>query len=131
MHTHSPSIRRPRRFLSLAAAIILPLCVLSGSACHAYHVYQVGGTKQREQGNQPSTEWKRKRLNSYWWGARRQDFVVDDCQSADSTRFGIEEVKVETGFGYVLASAATLGFWVPIKVAYRCAKPPVTTGRLE
>ena len=108
----------------------LLVAVLASSGC-AYHVYQVGGTRQREQGNQPSTEWKKKRLNSFFWGGVRQDLAVDDCQSADGTRFGIEEVKVETGFTYVLASSLTLGFWIPLKVGYRCAKPPVTTGRLQ
>ena len=112
-----------------ATAVVLASVLTPG--CQAYHVYQIGGTRQREQGNQPSTEWKRKRLNAFFWGAIRQDLAVDDCQSADGTRFGIEEVKVETGFGYIVASSLTLGLWVPIKVGYRCAKPPVTSGQLH
>jgi hypothetical protein len=118
--------RRHGQFVILFSLLV---AVLANSGC-AYHVYQIGGTRQREQGNQPSTEWKKKRLNSFFWGGVRQDLAVDDCQSADGTRFGIEEVKVETGFKYVLASSLTLGFWIPLKVGYRCAKPPVTTGRL-
>jgi hypothetical protein len=125
------SLTPPCRHRLFAVLANLLAAVLAISGCQAYHVYQIGGTRQREQGNQPSTEWKQKRLNSFFWGGVRQDLAVDDCQDADGTRFGIEEVKVETGLGYVLASSLTLGFWVPIKVGYRCAKPPVTTGRLQ
>lgn len=125
-----PSLRPRGRHWSSAVLSSLLTMVLASSGC-AYHVYQVGGPRQREQGNQPSTEWKQKRLNSFFWGGVRQDLAVDDCQGADGTRFGIEEVKVETGFGYVLASTFTLGFWIPVKVGYRCAKPPVPTGRLQ
>jgi hypothetical protein len=116
---------------SFATFTLVLTAVLASSGCQRYHVYQIGGTRQREQGNQPSTEWKKKRLNSFFWGGIRQDLAVDDCQSADGIRFGIEEVKVETGLGYILASSLTVGFWVPITVGYRCAKPPVTTGRLQ
>jgi hypothetical protein len=118
---------RRRRLLTT----LLLACALASSNCQAYHVYQIGGPRQREQGNQPSTEWKHKTLHSFLWGAVRQDLPIDNCQTADGTRFGIEEVKIEAGFRYVLGSAVTLGLWVPLKVGYRCAKPPVAAGSLR
>lgn len=114
-----------------ATASLLLACALASSSCQAYHIYQIGGPRQREQGNQPSTEWKQKTLHSFLWGAIRQDLPVANCQTVEGTRFGIEEVKVEAGFRYVLASTVTLGLWVPLKVGYRCAKPPVPTGSLR
>lgn len=117
--------------VQLLRVVVVLAAILGTCGCHAFHVYQIGGTREREQGNQPSTEWKQKRLNSFLWGSIRQDFAVDDCKTGDGTRLGIEEVKIQTGFRYVLASSLTLGLWVPIKVAYRCAKPPVKGGRLQ
>ena len=125
---NAPPFRRHRLCTTV---LLLLVSVLTQSGCQAYHVYQIGGTRQRELGNQPSTEWKYQRLNAFLWGAIRQDLPVDNCQTANGTRFGLEEVKVETGFGYIVASALTLGLWVPIKVGYRCAKPPITSERLK
>ncbi|MCG8607352.1 Bor family protein, partial [bacterium] len=104
---------------------------ISFQSCYTYHVYQIGGTEGREQGNQPATEWQDKTLHALAWGAVRQDIPVDNCQTARGQRFGIEEVKVETNFGYMLISVVTLGIWVPLKVSWRCAKPPVPTGTLR
>jgi hypothetical protein len=115
----------------LFPAVLAVAAVLSSSACQTYHVYQTGGPRQREQGNQPSTEWKHKTLHAFFWGIWRQDLPVDNCQLADGTRFGIEEVKVQTGVGYLLGSLATLGIWVPLKIGYRCARPPVQAGTLR
>jgi hypothetical protein len=94
-------------------------------------MYQVGGPAGVEQGNQPGTEWEHATRHSFVWGLVRQDLPVDNCQLANGQRLGIEEVKVETNFGYLLASTLTLGLWVPLDVSWRCAKPPVPTGTLN
>lgn len=107
------------------------MCALSTTGCYTLHVYQVGGAGGRESGNQPSTEWKHKTLHAYAWGAIRQDLPVDNCQLVNGQRIGIEEIKIGTNFGYVLASALTLGIWIPLDVSWRCAKPPVSTGTLR
>jgi hypothetical protein len=107
------------------------LCVTSSVACYRYHVYQINGPMKREQGNQPGTEWREKRLNSFFWGFYRQDLPIDNCQTVTGARFGIEEVRVDNNFAYVLGSVATLGIWAPIKVRWRCAKPPVATETLR
>ena len=114
----------------ICLGLLLPCC-LSFVGCYRYHVYQIGGPMYREQGNQPGTEWREKTVQSYLWGLIRQDTPVDNCQTATGTRFGIEEVRVDTNYKYILASTATLGIWVPTKIRWRCAKPPVAAETLR
>lgn len=120
---------RPSGFRAAAAA--LAALGLSANGCYYYHAYQVGGPEGREQGNQPATEWQSRTLHALLWGAIRQDLAIDNCQLADGTRQGIEEVRVGTNLAYVFAAALTLGIWVPIEVSWRCAKPPVSSGTLR
>jgi len=105
---------------------LLLVCCLPSAGCYTYHVYQTGGPEGRELGNQPSTEWKHQTLHSFAWGLVRQDLPTE-CQLGNGQRVGIEDVKIENNFGYILISTGTLGIWVPLRVAYRCAKPPVPT----
>ena len=114
------------------AAISLVLaCLISTSGCYTYHVYQIGGAEGREMGNQPGTEWQGKTLHAFLWGAIRQDLPVENCQLASGQRFGMEEVKVDKNLAHMLAQTLTLGLWVPIKVSWRCGRPPVPTGDLN
>lgn len=117
-----------KRTLTVFAFVLA--CCIPTQGCYTYHVFQVGGTDGREQGNQPSTEWKHKTLHAFAW-ALRQDLPVDNCQLGNGQRTGIEEVKIDTNLGYLIVSVATLGLWVPLKVSWRCAKPPVPTGVLN
>ena len=119
----------PGRTLAVLAFVLV--CCTPMTGCYTYHIYQVGGPAGREQGNQPSTEWEHKTLHAFAWGAVRQDLPVDNCQLGDGQRLGIEEVKVDTNLGYLIVSVATLGIWVPLRVGWRCAKPPVPTGILN
>ena len=112
--------------LRLAAVLAIGLW---SSACATYHVFQVGGPL--EEGNQPLTEWKSKTLNSFLWGAIRQDLPVDNCKLGDQSRTGIEEVKVESNFGGTVATVLTLGLWRPLKVSWRCARPKGLHGVVE
>ncbi len=105
------------------------LCVSLLSGCATYHIYQVGGP--REMGNQPLTEWKTKTLHSLVWGAIRQDLTVDNCRLGNGTRTNIEEVRVRANFGATIAAILTLGFWRPLEVGWRCAKPPGIRGVAE
>jgi hypothetical protein len=123
-----PAVRFRRRLLSL---LLVAACAVQGTACYTYHVYQIGGPEGREMGNQPSTEWRYKTLNSFAWGAVRQDLPVDNCKLANGQRLGIEEVKVEDNLGFTLVTVLTLGLWAPVRVGWRCAKPPVPTGTLN
>lgn len=111
----------------LAIFTIIASLSLMSSGCATYHVYQIGGEGGRERGNTPGTEWKGKTLNSFAWGLVRQDLPVDNCQMVNGERFNIEEVKVESKAIHTIASIVTLGFWMPLEVSYRCAKPkPIT-----
>ena len=114
------SLFSSRRLLVL---LLVLFCAFSGMACgYTFHVYQIGGTDHREQGNQPMTEWRRKTLHSFLWGAVRQDLPVDNCTLGDGSRTGIEEVKVSTNLAYASATILTIGIWSPVHVAWRCAR---------
>ena len=95
------------------------------------HIYQVGGRTGHEKGNQPMTEWQSKTLQSLLWGLIRQDLSVENCSLADGTRTGIEELKIERSLGQRAAMILTLGFWSPLKVSWRCAKPLGPRGKLD
>ena len=110
--------------------LVITLSLLS-TGCSTYHIYQIGGADGRELGNQPATEWEKRTLHSFAWGAIRQDLPVENCQLGSGQRLGIEEVKVETNYGYAFISVVTLGIWMPIDVSWRCAKPPVPSGTLD
>lgn len=123
----------PHRKSRLRPAVIVIILALSMpcSGCYAYHVYQIGGAGGRELGNQPATEWKHKTLHALFWGAVRHDLPVDNCQLVDGERFGIEEIKIDSNLGYLLAAAVTFGIWAPLEVSWRCARGPVSTGTLR
>ena len=121
----------PKFRQNVAALLLVAVCSLPTTGCYTFHAYQAGGPDGRELGNQPSTEWTNTTRHALAWGLIRQDIAVENCTLANGQRLGIDEVKVETNFGYVLISAGTLGFWVPLKVSWRCAKPPVPGGTLE
>ena len=110
--------------------ILCSLILLSG--CSTIHVYQAGNQQGRVEGNQPGTEWTDgKRVNTFFWGALRQDVIIEECRQADGSRLNIEEIKIEKNFGSVIASILTLGLWEPVKISWKCAKPKVITGELE
>jgi hypothetical protein len=116
----------PHRVRIVAALLALLLAI---PGCYTYHVYQIGGP--REGGSQPGTEWREKTLHALAWGGVRQDIPVDNCRLGTGQRLGIEEVNVRTNFGYTLITAVTLGFWSPVKVRWRCARPPVRVDTLR
>jgi hypothetical protein len=120
----SSTLSRRARWLFLALT-----CATAPAGCYRYHVYQVGGPEGRELGNQPGTEWEHRTLHALFWGTLRQDLPVENCRLGDGQLLNIEEVKVETNLAFLLASVATAGVWVPMRVGWRCAKPPVPTGR--
>lgn len=97
--------------------------VCSIQSCNTIHVYQTGGPDGREQGNQPSTEWKSDISNTFLYGAIRDDIQITNCALVDGRRINIEEVKVERNFWRIAVSIITLGLWDSAKVSWRCAKP--------
>ena len=106
-------------------AVLVALCVSVSAGCYSYHVFQEGGGMAgREGGNQPGTPWQGKTLHGFLYGAIRQDLPVSNCQLPSGERFGIEEVKIEKNALHLIAATATLGLWVPMKVSWRCQRPP-------
>ncbi len=98
--------------------MMILFCLFMCSSCSTIHVYQAGDFA----GNQPSTEYESKRVNTFFWGALRQDVIVDNCRVGDD-RTHIEEIKIEKNFGSILATILTLGIWEPAKISWKCAKP--------
>lgn len=127
-------MRSGPRFLCwrrLALLLALSPSVFGLGGCYTYHVYQYGGPDHREMGNQPGTEWQHARLNSWLWGFVRQDLPIENARFVDGRSLGIEELRVDTNFGYALISVLSLGIWVPVDVSWRCAKPPVSSATLQ
>lgn len=121
----------PHRVIKNIGALLIVVCLLPTTGCYTYHAYQVGGPEGRDEGNQPATEWSHTTRHALAWGLIRQDIPISDCKLANGQRIGIEEFKIETNVGYIIGSVVTLGFWVPMEVSWRCAKPPPPTGVLR
>jgi hypothetical protein len=111
----------PRRRWATLLPLLLTLLILPG--CYTYHMYQVGGVEGREGGNQPGTEWRTDTRHALVWGAIRQDVPVDNCRTVAGQRLGIEEINVRHSILSVVATVATLGFWAPLQVRWKCARP--------
>jgi hypothetical protein len=101
------------------------------SAASTYHIYQDLGLGDSQPQNMPGTEWKSKNLNSFLWGLIRQDLPVTNCRLANGQRVGIEEMRVGRNFLQMLATLLTLGLWAPIRISWRCCRPPSQSGTLD
>ena len=58
--------------------------------------------------------------NAFFWGAVEETKVADKCATNV-----IDEVRVVTSLPQALATALTLGIWMPATVKYKCAKRPI------
>lgn len=114
-----------RKFINITFIILFSVFLFS--SCSTVHVYQAGSNGGLVEGNQPGTEWESKRVNTFLWGAVRQDVVIDDCRLGDGTRLNIEEIKIDKNFGSILATVLTIGLWEPSKISWKCAKPRIPT----
>jgi hypothetical protein len=115
-----------RQAARVVAILMLAALPQLGGCSLQYHVYQadnVAHGSPRPGQNQPATYWEERTLHTGFWGLLRQDYPVDTCQDGTGQTWGLEEVRIRTNPFYVLASVATLGMWVPVKVGYRCARP--------
>ncbi len=101
------------------------------SAAATFHIYQDLGIGDSQPQNMPGTEWKSKDLNSFFWGLIRQDLPITNCRLANGQRLGIEEIRVGKSRVQVLATFLTLGMWMPIRISWRCCRPPSQTGTLD
>lgn len=96
-----------------ALRLLTTLAVVAGLAgCVQQHVI----VKEPQRG----TELQTHHVNSFFWGATREDVIAENCVSN-----AMAEVRYRQNTGQLLASFLTLGIWIPAEVQWYCAKPPV------
>jgi hypothetical protein len=101
------------------------------SAMSTYLIYQDGGIGDSQPQNMPGTELKSKTLLSFAWGLWRQDLPVTNCRLSNGQRLGIEEIRVGRSLPQMLITLVTLGLVAPIRVSWRCCRPPSQSGTLD
>ena len=89
------------------------------SGCYHYYVAAPN--------SDPATEPQRRKVHAIAWGlvARPVFIAATNCAATNA----LDDVRVNHNLGYTLITVATLGFWAPMQVEWRCAKPaqPDTT----
>ncbi len=97
--------------------VLMPLLVLSLmlSACAHYRVVVPEPT--------PATDYETATMHAYFWGAIEDTQPTDNCLAN-----AIDEVRVNQNLPQFLATLVTLGMWMPMRVEWRCAKPPQQEG---
>ncbi|HXU82791.1 MAG TPA: hypothetical protein VN914_15430, partial [Polyangia bacterium] len=70
----------------------------------------------------PATEPQRRTVHAIAWGlvAKPVFVAATNCAATNA----LDDVRVNHNLGYTLITVATLGFWAPMQVEWRCAKPP-------
>ena len=101
------------------------------SSLSSYLIYQDGGIGDSQPQNMPGTEWKSRNLNSFLWGLIRQDLPITNCRLANGQRLGIEEIRLGRSWKQAIVTLLTLGIWAPVRVNWRCCRPPSQSGTLE
>ena len=101
------------------------------SANSTYLIYQAEEIGDPQPQNMPGTEWETKTLNCWLWGVIRQDLPITNCRLANGQRLGIEEVRIGRSFLQVFGTVLTLGLWAPVRVSWRCCRPPSQSGTLD
>ena len=101
-----------KTLIAIAAALALHGC--------AYHSVVVANGVPADQRLHPVES------SAVAWGAVEQTNVASQCPSDL-----LFEVRTRTSFLQSLATVLTLGFWQPVRMEYRCAKPPTGEGVIE
>lgn len=101
------------------------------SAFSTYLIYQDGGIGDSWPQNMPGTEWESRTLHSFAWGFWRQDLPVTNCRLGNGQRLGIEEIRIGRSLPQVLITLVTLGLVAPVRVSWRCCRPPSQSGVLD
>ncbi len=102
-------------FRAVSAALLV---LVSGTGCYHYHVLSPEFD--------PATEPQQKTVHSLAWGLANKpgNVFAANCEDSDA----LDQVSVTSNFGYSVITAVTLGFWAPLQVEWRCAKPPQEEG---
>jgi hypothetical protein len=96
-------------------------CLLVTSGC--YHVRVIVPKPD------PSTEYKKQTVQNLAWGAlpKKSDIPTTDCRNNTS----IDEVRTSSNLGFSVLTVATIGFWSPSQVEWRCSKPHEKPGTIH
>jgi len=112
--------RRPRFRRAVSRFVLVVVVLIPVVCCPGCYHYRVTAPQP-----DPATQYERRMVQAFLWGMLQQDTRALDCKSN-----ALDEVRVTTNLGYLLASVLTLGIWAPMDVEWRCAKPPVREGVL-
>lgn len=88
--------------------VVLTACITFEQGCYHTRINAKG---------EPATDYRKETIHTLAWGLVQENPEPDDCLSGT-----LDEVRVSTNFGYCLITVATLGFWCPMEVEWRCAK---------
>ena len=69
----------------------------------------------------------RKTVHTLAWGLVAENAVADNCAKSKA----MDEVRVNSNFGYSLVNVATLGFWSPTTVEWKCSRPREQSGMVN
>lgn len=69
----------------------------------------------------------RKTIHTLAWGLVAENAVADNCAKSKA----MDEVRVNSNFGYSLVNVATLGFWSPTTVEWKCSSPREQSGTVN
>jgi len=107
-------------FSNTGKILLFALLLLVLQSCNHYRVLTTE--------SDPATEYQEKILWSYAWGLinKPKEFVVPNCDNNNA----LDEVMMTTTFGGSLLKIITLGIVSPVKVQWRCHKPPGPVGGL-
>jgi hypothetical protein len=67
----------------------------------------------------PATTLEKRTVWVSFWGLNQTNVNASNCLGP-----GLAEVKVHTNLGFALITVATLGFFQPMTVEWRCAREP-------
>ena len=120
MHHTKPFFMKRPTTTRIVKPLLLFLIITSLQSCYHYRVL----TTQSD----PATEYQQKVLWSYCWGLinKPKDFIVPNCDNKNA----LDEVLVTTTLGGSILTIVTLGIVSPVKVQWRCHKPPQRVGDL-
>ena len=109
MKTPSP-IKSVSRMLQI---FIVAVMFITNEGC--YH------TRILTSHNDPSTQYQKLTVNTFFWGLVQRNVVATDCDALQLK--SLDEVRVTTNYGYALITVITLGIWCPMQLEWKCPKP--------
>jgi len=69
----------------------------------------------------------RQTIHTIAWGLVAENAVARNCAKSKA----MDEVRVNSNFGYSLVNVATLGFWSPTTVEWECSSPHEQSGTVN